>query len=275
MSHRALSYFSNFIEQETGIVFHESNLYQLQTRLEEIAKTEGITDLDTLLSKFERGPDYSLKQKLLDHSTNNETLFFRDPAFFDAIKEFVVKEIIPQRPSEIRIWSAASSTGQEALSVAILLEELGSTFSLPPYKILGTDICQRALDKAKAGVYTEFELSRGISEERKKRFFVKTALGWQANQSIRSKITFQYNNLLSSTVNDTFHLILCRNVLIYQKVSTKKQVVESMLNRMDSHGGLILGVGETLMGVTDQVQTTLQDKVIVYRKKNAKNKLVA
>jgi chemotaxis protein methyltransferase CheR len=275
VSHKVLSYFANLIEQETGIVFHESNLYQLQSRLEEIAKLEGLIDLEKLLSVFERGTDYGLKQRLLDHSTNNETLFFRDPAFFDAIRNFIVNEILPQQPNEIRIWSAASSTGQEAVSVAILLEELAAVKSIPPYKILGTDICQRALDKARDGIYSEFELMRGLSEERRRKFFVKTALGCQVNQNIKSKISFQYNNLLSQSVSGSFHLILCRNVLIYQKVSTKKLVVDSLISRMENSGGLILGVGETLMGVTDQIQTTMQDKVIIYRKKNIKSKLAA
>lgn len=275
MSLKALEFFSKYIEQETGIVFHDSNLYQLQSRLEEIAKLESKANLDELLLTFQKGPDARTKQRLLDHATNNETLFFRDPAFFDAIVEFVTKSILPLNPPEIKIWSAASSTGQEALSTAITLDELSQRVKMPNFKILGTDICQRALDKANSGLYTDFEMMRGLTEERKKKYFTQGPRGWQANAKLMSHVSFRYNNLLSSSVSDSFHLILCRNVLIYMKVETKRQCVESLLSRLDPNGGLILGVGETLMGVTDKVKTTLQNKVIIYRKIGYQDKLAA
>lgn len=264
MSHEILKFFSQFIERETGIVYQDSNLYQLQSRLEEIVKLEKLESLNDLHRIFLGTVNPFLRQKLLDIATNNETLFFRDPSFFAAISDFIVKDILPAAPSEIKIWSAASSTGQEAISIAITLEELAKKRALPPFSILGTDISEKALSKAKSGFYSDFEVQRGLSEERKNQYFSKTDLGWQLKPQIQSKISFRYNNLTRSTVKGPFHIILCRNVLIYQKVECKKGVVQNLLSQLDPHGGLMLGVGESLLGIMDDVSPLMMGNVPFY-----------
>ncbi len=270
MSHEILKFFSQFIERETGIVYQESNLYQLQSRLEEIVKLEKLEGLNELHRIFLGTVNPFLRQKLLDISTNNETLFFRDPSFFAAISDFIIKDVLPSAPSEIKIWSAASSTGQEAISIAITLEELAKKRALPPFSILGTDISEKALAKAKSGFYTEFEVQRGLSDERKNQYFSKSELGWQLKPQIQSKISFRYNNLTRSTVKGPFHIILCRNVLIYQKVECKKGVVQNLLSQLDMHGGLMLGVGESLLGILDDVSPQMMGNVPFYKIKNNK-----
>jgi chemotaxis protein methyltransferase CheR len=275
MSHEILKFFSQFIERETGIVYQESNLYQLQSRLEQIVKLEKLEGLNDLHRIFVGTVNPFLRQKLLDISTNNETLFFRDPSFFAAISDFIIKDVLHTAPSEIKIWSAASSTGQEAISIAITLDELAKKRALPPFSILGTDISEKALAKAKSGFYTEFEVQRGLSDERKNQYFSKSELGWQLKPQIQSKISFRYNNLTRSTVKGPFHIILCRNVLIYQKVECKKGVVQNLLSQLDMHGGLMLGVGESLLGILDDASPQIMGNVPFYKIKSNKVSKIA
>lgn len=265
MSREILKFFSQYIERETGIVYQENNLYQLQSRLEEIVKMEKLSGLEELHRIFLGTVNPFLRQKLMDISTNNETLFFRDPTFFQAISEYIIKDVLPKAPGEIKIWSAASSTGQEAISIAITLEELAKKRALPPFSILGTDISEKALAKAKSGFYTDFEVQRGLSEERKLQHFSKTDLGWQLKPQIQNKISFRYNNLTRSTVKGPFHIILCRNVLIYQKVECKKGVVQNLLGQLDASGGLMLGVGESLLGIMDDASPIMMGNVPFYK----------
>lgn len=267
MSLNTLDFFARYIERETGILFQDVNLYQLKTRLEEIVRSEQLTSVDELAMLFltSAGPSSKLKERLLDHSTNNETLFFRDPAFFNAIEVFIKTEILLAAPKELRIWSAASSTGQEALSVAMTLEALSEKIPIPPYRIIATDISHKALAKARAGIYSDFEVKRGLDDEKKLRHFTRENEGWKVKPSLQSKITFSYNNLIRSTVNETFHIILCRNVLIYQNINVKRDVVDRLFRQMEPGGGLLLGVGETLLGVKEKAQTSMIGNVIFYR----------
>jgi chemotaxis protein methyltransferase CheR len=273
MSREILNFFAQYIEKETGIFYQDGNLYQLQTRMDEIVKQEKFAGLDELYKCFKNTPPPSLRQKLLDHATNNETLFFRDPSFFISLSDYIEQIIAPRNPGEIKIWSAASSTGQEAVSVAIVLEELSRKISLPPYTILATDISERALSKARAGIYTDFEVHRGLSPVRRDLYFTNQDNSWKLKSHILSKISYRYNNLTRPTVRGPFHVILCRNVLIYQKVECKRNIVLGLLDQLDPEGALMLGVGETLLGVMDEISPTMIGNVPFYKNKNLKNKV--
>lgn len=269
MSLNSISAFVQFIQKETGITFSETNLYQLQTRLDEFLKMEKILTADELLSKVTGHQHGALKQRLIDHATNNETLFFRDPGFYVAIEQFILNEILPQSPPEIKIWSAAASSGQEAVSLAIVIDELTQKHSLPKISIVATDISEKVIQKARAGRYTDFEVSRGLSEERKKKYFTKQSDGWQVRDTILNKISYGMNNLISPTVQGKFHLILCRNVLIYQTLEIKRTAVNGLFQRLEPSGGVLLGVGETMLGIRDDLETTQVGNVIFYRHKTA------
>jgi chemotaxis protein methyltransferase CheR len=262
-----VAYFAGYIERETGIIYSSNNDYQLKMRLEEICRTENISTIDELARLFQSpNVSLSLKQKLLDTSTNNETLFFRDPKCFTSIEIFLIDLLKFVDLHEIRIWSAASSTGQEALSVAMILDELFSKGKIPNFSILATDISDKAIKKGKSGLYTEFETSRGLSPERKGKYFTKEGDQWKVNPALHSKIKFSYNNLIRSSVYDTFHIILLRNVLIYQKVEMKKMVIENLSKQLENQGALVLGAGETLVGINDNFHVELVDGVSFYKK---------
>lgn len=257
--------FAKLIEEETGIVFQEHNLFQLKSRLEDLGKSEGIATIDEMLTKFQNRVEASFRRKLTDLVTNNETSFFRDPAFFKSVKT-VVKELVQtSRPLELKIWSAASSTGQEALSIAMTLHELSQEMSIPSFKIIGSDLSTKALAKATAGNYTDFELRRGLSDERKAKYFTKVGNDWQARAFIKDRVQFQFNNLLTNTVTDQFDVIFCRNVLIYQNVERKKLIVQSLVRQLKPEGSLFLGVGETLLGVNNALEFVTVEGAPVYR----------
>ncbi len=267
MSPNPLDFFANVIERETGIIYSGTNLYQLQMRLEDICRKEGVKSIDELALRFQGpGPELQLKQKLLDLATNNETLFFRDPIYFTTIGSFLQELCDRERIPEIRIWSAASSTGQEALSIAMTLDELSEKKALPPVSILATDICERALARAKAGLYTEFEVMRGLSEERRKKYFTKEGDSWRVRHSIHSRIQYGYNNLIRSAVYQRFHLIFCRNVLIYQKVDMKRSVIEALYRQLEPSGAILLGAGETMVGLKETVESEVRNTVTYYMK---------
>lgn len=266
MSPEILTFFSKYIEKETGVVFHDTNLYQLKTRLEEIVQLEKISGPQELVEKFNSFLiDPGLKQRLLDHATNNETLFFRDPSFFTAIESFILREILLEAPAEIKIWSAAASSGQEAVSVAIAMDELSKKVPLPPVSILATDISDRVIKKARKGIYSDFEVMRGLSDERKHKYFTQTDGGWQVKSPIHSKIRYEMNNLIKPSVHESFHIILCRNVLIYQGLEVKKSVIDHLFKCLLPSGGILLGVGETMLGIKGNVETTMVGNVIFYR----------
>jgi chemotaxis protein methyltransferase CheR len=264
-----IDFFAALIERETGIVYADSNKYQLSVRLEEICRNEKIASVGELAALFQKNTNsHSLKQKLLDLSTNNETLFFRDPIYFTAIENFVTETLAKDCIRDIKIWSAASSTGQEAISIAMTMDDLVQKNKINSFSITATDICEKALAKCKSGLYTEFEVMRGLSLEKREKYFMKEGDLWRVKPSLHSHIRFGYNNLIRSSVFDKFHLILCRNVLIYQKVHQKKVVIDMLFGQLEPSGALLLGAGETVVGLTDNVQTQLINNVSFYRRNN-------
>ncbi len=272
----SLDFFANYIERETGIVYSGNNIFQLKMRLEDICRSENISTVDELSRRFQAQEiDLALKQKLLDLATNNETLFFRDPKYFTAIETYIVETILKDRPKDIKIWSAASSTGQEALSIAMTLDELSTKHHLPSFSITATDICEKALMKSRSGLYTEFEVMRGLSEERRIKYFQKDGDLWRVRPLLHSKIKYGYNNLIRSSVYDKFHLIFCRNVLIYQKMDMKKAVIETLFRQLETKGAILLGAGETMVGIKENVETENITGVAFYKKSNESLKSIA
>lgn len=268
-----LSFFSRYIESEIGVVFAQHNAFQLQNRLEEISKLMGVPTVEKLYEQAQKGIHGPFKQLLLDVATNNETSFFRDGKVFRAIESIVFKparEATDLKP--IRIWSAASSTGQEALSISISIteENLKSGKQLP-YSILGTDISERALTKARQATYSQLEVQRGMPAPLLIKYFKKTADdNWTANHSISSSIEYKKLNLKEPfRFAASFDLVLCRNVLIYQTVPQKIEVLDKIIEALAPGGYLVLGSGESLIGISDAFTTLNSDGAILYRKKGA------
>lgn len=268
-----LLFFAKFIESELGVVYADHNYFQLQNRLEEIAKLMGKAGLKELYEQGQQGITGQFRQLLLDVATNNETSFFRDPKVFNAIEMTVLPAFIAANKEKrpFRIWSAASSTGQEALSVAILLSERNSREeSKLAFSILGSDVSDRVLQKAKSAQYSRLEVQRGLSNHLLMKYFEKDERdNWTAFQELRQHIVFKKLNLKEPFFfPEKFDLILCRNVLIYQSVEGKKEILKRVTETLAPGGFLILGSGESLLGLSDAFEHTNSEHAVIYRRKD-------
>lgn len=272
MQPEILSFFAKYVERELGIIYAEHNFFQLQTRLEEIASMQKLAGVEGLYEVVKAGcVAPSLRQVILDIATNNETSFFRDPRVFSAIESVVVPDIVKKIPAgeKMRIWSAASSYGQEAFSTAILIREMmrNSAASLPDYEISATDISARVLDRAKTGRYSQLEVGRGLTPDLLSRYFRQEDENfWTVSSELQSRVSFRQQNLKEPFATaQKFHLILCRNVLIYQRVESKIEILNRLNACLHPEGYLILGAGENLIGLSDAFELVPADGCVLYR----------
>lgn len=266
-----LKFFAKFIENEIGIIYAEHNYYQLQSRLEEVSRLQGLLNSQQLYEQAQSGFSVKLRQQLLDISTNNETSFFRDIKIFNAIENLILNKLREMYPNKkLKIWSAASSTGQEAVSIAILLSENSNKVgTVLDYAITATDISDRVLAKASSGLYTQLDVQRGLPARLLVKYFEKINQDtWRPVQGILNKIQYSKLNLKQKyPFSDSFHLILCRNVLIYQNIESKVDIIKRVSDFLVEGGYLILGSGESLLGISSDFDQVAEQGVVVYRKK--------
>ncbi len=264
-----LQYFSEVIRKELGIVYLEANYYQLETRLGEVAQLNNCKSIDELYQLMLRGLSPVALRQLFDIATNNETYFYRDPSLFEAIDATILAE---QKPNGqlFKVWSAACSFGQEIYSLAMLFESKAA--KLPNgYGILATDVSRRAVTTAATGIYNDLQVQRGLSPALLSRFFTKVnpsepSSDWQVRPELKRRVRFQEQNLLASFESlGKFHLILCRNVLIYQSVERKREILSRLYRQLEPHGYLILGSSESLIGLSDDFEMIRTDKAVLYR----------
>ena len=268
-----LKFFAKYIESELGIVYAEHNYFQLENRLEEIAKLVGVPCVHTLYEQAKSGISGHFKQMLLDVATNNETSFFRDPKVFKAIESTVLKSASSfLSPGEkLRVWSAASSTGQEALSLTMMIKEFNQKERQNiGFSILASDISERVLVRAKSGSYTQLEIQRGMPAPYLIKYFKKDDQDkWTASSALLAHIDFKKINLKGDFgIHETFHVVLCRNILIYQNVEGKKDILNRITKVVAPGGYLVLGAGESLLGLSTDFEQCAVDGSILYRKKN-------
>jgi chemotaxis protein methyltransferase CheR len=273
---QVLQYFSEYIQKEIGIVYREDSYFQLKNRLESLRSQFGFKDLNHLLNLAQRGMTMELKTHLLDLATNNETSFFRDKKVFDAIERAVIPEIL-QHQKNLNIWSVASSSGQEAYSMAMLLEEYKErSRALFDYSVYATDICSEILKKAKAGAYSQLEVQRGLDAHLLIKYFKqnKEKKSWEINNKIKSNVEFKQLNLITPfLLRRKFDLILCRNVLIYQTKEMKEQILKRVSRSLKPGGTLILGSGETLIGIKSDYHQNIKDGAVLYVKRDVEDSL--
>lgn len=272
MKQALLLFFSALIEQESGISYSESNFFQLENRIESLARANNCDSVENFLKLVQENKSRDLVEKIVDAATNNETLFFRDEKVFKSLQALASNEPFGEALSDkkLSIWSAACSTGQEPLSISMAMKELQPNSQLN-YTILATDISQRVLDTAQRGIYSDLQVGRGLTEAHKKKFFVEIENNyWQANSAISAPITYKKLNLRSDLFpNEKFHIIFCRNVLIYQKEISKSKIVENLSRNLYPGGYLILGTGESTYGLTNKFKQIEIEGSIFYQLKTA------
>lgn len=269
VSKESLNFFFSFLQKESGLLLDDSKTYLIEARLEPIASEAGLASIDSLCQQLRLNPNSPLRQKVVDAMTTNETLFFRDMIPFEIVRKVILPELLKtnQKTRKIRIWSAACSTGQEPYSLAMLLSNMDAALAGWDVEILATDLVERVLEKARNGIYSHYEIQRGLPAQYMTRFFDQVGSEWRVKPELKKWIQFRRLNLLSDFSSlGSFDIIFCRNILIYFDAAAKKKALEKMAARLAPNGVLFLGGGETPLGITDQLARIEVDRGVFYRK---------
>lgn len=269
--------FSKYIYDISGIYLDEKKAYLIETRLKMIIENEGISSYMELYQRAKTDSSKKLEKKIIDAVTTNETLFFRDSAPFDMFKYKVMPDLIDKRtaqtsgqmPINIRIWSAACSTGQEIYSLAIILKELIPDRKKYRIKLLGTDISDEAVARASYGKYNKFEIERGLDKEKLQRYFLQNGNAWKIKDDIRAMAVFQKRNLMEPFAGiGQFDVIFCRNVAIYFSIEDRKKLFERMASILAPDGYLIIGSTESLTGICPMFEPQRHLRAVFYQLKS-------
>ncbi|MCF4099724.1 CheR family methyltransferase [Maritalea mediterranea] len=268
MLDHSVSQISTFMQQRAGIKLTSNKIYMIEARLEAVVQRFGFAHIDALAASLPRAMG-EVQQAVVDALATNESYFFRDQKPFDAFEQALLPAAIEQarldqRP--VRIWCAAAATGQEPYSLAMLLAEKKHQWLYVGAEIVATDLSQTALARAESGLFTQFEVQRGLSAQRLVQFFTQQGSQWQIAHDVRKMVQFNHHNLLHNPARlGQFDMILCRNVLIYFDVETKQQILTHLARQLPPDGALVLGASETLVGVTDQFRPD-PDLPMVFRR---------
>jgi chemotaxis protein methyltransferase CheR len=244
---------ADLLKSRSGLVIGQDKVYLLETRLVTLLRRDGLADLNALAERLGRPGADQLAREVVEAMTTNESFFFRDDKPFQHFRTQALPRMLAARPvgSTLRVWSAASSTGQEAYSLAMILAECKATLGSRKFEIIGTDIARGPLTRARDGQYTQFEVQRGLPVQYLMKYFKKEDPNWRLNAEIRDMAQFREFNLLGDLRSlGRFDIVFCRNVLIYFDQVTKTRVLEAMAAQMPPDGMLYLGGAETVLGIT-------------------------
>lgn len=255
MTPAEFDYMRDMLKEASGLVLSEQKQYLLESRLAPILRETGLESLSMLVDKLKTPGSQELKDSVIQAMTINESFFFRDKTPFENFTNIMMPALMSSARAgnrQLRIWCAAASTGQEPYSLAILLKEMEAELSGWNIEIIGTDLSEEVLEKAKAGLYSQFEVQRGLPIQLLVKYFQQTGSLWQIDSAIRSMVTYKHFNLLADyTALGTFDIIFCRNVLIYFDPPTKSDMLSRMAKRMRPDGYLVLGAAETVIGISE------------------------
>jgi chemotaxis protein methyltransferase CheR len=246
-------YLRKLLKERSGLDLSADKQYLVESRLVPLARRSGLQGIPELVSIMKGGAE-ALIAEVVEAMTTNETFFFRDKVPFDHLKETVLPALVQARAARraLRIWCAAASTGQEPYSIAMCLKEAGAMLSGWRTEIVATDLSLGVLEKAKAGVFSQFEVQRGLPIQMLVKYFTQSGELWQLNADIRSMVQYRQLNLLQDFSHlGTFDIIFCRNVLIYFDQATKVTIFDRMSRMIEPDGVLALGAAESVVGITN------------------------
>jgi len=257
-----------FLHRTSGLVMEQSKKYLVESRVMPIVRRERLSGLEELVLILQKGQNPKLTKDVIEAMTINETYFFRDKGPFDQFRNVMLPAIIAARQNErrLRIWSAAASTGQEAYSLAMILDENAARMPGWRIEIVGTDLSDQVLDKARKGIYSQFEVQRGLPAPMLLRHFNQIGDSWQISDAMRSKVTFKQLNLLADFSSlGRFDIIFCRNVLIYFDAARKMDILGRMTRQLAQDGFLTLGASESLIGLKTDLVANVEHRGIFQR----------
>lgn len=266
---------AQYIHDISGIYLEQSKSYLFETRLSTIATECGCSTYRELYQKARTEPSKSIERKIIDAISTNETLFFRDKGPFELLQFKLLPELIdartpssPALKTNLKIWSAAASTGQELYSIAIIIKELLPNLSSYSIKLLGTDISDGAISQASRGKYNKFEMERGLPSDKLQRYFTMFGDSWTIKDEIRAMVQFKKLNLMLPFVGlGKFDIIFCRNVAIYFTLADRQKLFNKIADSLADDGFLIIGSTESLTGVCPRFIPKRHLRSIFYQKK--------
>ncbi|MBL6454793.1 protein-glutamate O-methyltransferase CheR [Belnapia sp. T6] len=253
MSPDSFAFIAALVKGRSGLVLTPDKGYMLETRLGPILKREGLANLDALAARLRDPRAALIAEAVTEALTTNESSFFRDGKPFEHLRR-LLPALARARPSgaTLRIWSAACSTGQEAYSIAMLLRELA--LEGRRVEIIGTDIAESVLTRARDGYFTQFEVQRGLPARLLVQHFRQEDGRWRVAPELRGMVRFERGNLLGDLRGvGRFDVIFCRNVLIYFDAPTKARVLNALAAQLQPDGVLYLGGAETVLGLTERL----------------------
>jgi len=253
------------IYKGSGIVLDESKLYLIESRLSPILRRERLGTLNDLCALIRAVEGGAVKKQVVEAMTTNETLFFRDASAFEALQKTVLPGLVEQRKSvsKLSLWSAAASSGQEAYSLAMMLLNLG--LAGWQIRILATDLNDQILARARAGRYLQIEVNRGLPAKYLVKYFQRSGLDWQIKDEVRKMVEFAPLDLRQSLrTMGPFDLVLCRNVLIYFDIETKKKILGEIRQTLFGKGLLLLGSAEPTLNLDDAFTRKVIDQATFY-----------
>ena len=262
----SLRFLAAWVHRESGIALDQDKNYLLEARLLPITEELQLESLDALCAALRNDRSPALKKKIVEAMTTHETFFFRDASFFDALRNDVLPQLIGRRQTSrtLHVWSAATSSGQEAYSLAMLLLEMG--LDNWHVRVLGTDLSEQILLKAREGLYAQMEVNRGLPARCLVRYFDRCGIDWRVRDSVRRMVTFEPFDLRhSARGKGPFDVILCRNVLIYFDVATRKKIVQELRGVLSADGYLVLGSTESIMHLESDFKPVAGSGIALYQ----------
>ena len=247
-------FLAKMLKDRSGLVLTKDKSYLLESRLMPVARKRGYKGLEELVAQL-RKRDEALAVDVTEAMTTNESFFFRDQKPFDQFRQIVLPNLLATRATKksFRIWCAAASSGQEPYSLAMILKEEAAKLAGWKTEIVGTDISREILQKARAGLYSQFEVQRGLPIQMLVKYFKKRDDQWEIDPGIRAMVQYKEWNLLGDLgALGSFDVVFCRNVLIYFDQETKGVVLDNISRQMNDDGVLYLGGAETVLGISER-----------------------
>lgn len=263
------NYIRTLVADLSAITLNDEKRYLVEARLLPVARRAGLTSIDELVTQL-RSPNHSLRQQVVDAMTTNETSFFRDQVPFEILRTIIIPDLLARRASsnELNIWSAACASGQEPYSIAMLLAEHFSHLQDWRIRVLGTDLSDEVLQRAREGRFSPLEIERGLSGPLLKKYFRRVGTDWQLNETICRMVEIRQLNLSDDWPAAKMDVILLRNVLVYFDASTCENILRKVRQILRPDGYLLLGGAETALHIDSAFKVTRQDGFSYYQLRN-------
>jgi chemotaxis protein methyltransferase CheR len=271
-------YLRKLLRERSGLVLAPEKQYLIESRLMPVARRADCASITDLVRRLREPDSEPLKVEITEAMTINESFFFRDKIPFDRFRDTVLPALLTARAhtKRFRIWCAAASTGQEPYSLAMMLKSVQEKFSDWRIEILATDISNDVLKKARTGIYSQFEVQRGLPIQMLMQYFEQVGEQWRLSEAIRKMVQFRQLNLIADFASlGTFDVVFCRNVLIYFDQATKVGVLDRIYRQLAPDGFLLMGAAETVVGLTDIFVPLAEKRGLYVRAEPQKPKLAA